>query len=167
MAAIAIIGMACEFPGAHSPEQLWQNVLAGRRHFRRAPKERLPPEYFDPDPATPGTSYADKMAVLDGWQFDPLEFRIPPVSFEASDMAHWLALYVARAAIQDSGIDLTAADRSRIGVVLGNTLTGEFSRSHNMRHRWPYTERSIRRVLDASGLDQAGALVDDVIGFLV
>nr|WP_294543324.1 type I polyketide synthase [uncultured Rhodopila sp.] len=155
MAAIAIIGMACEFPGAHSPEQLWQNVLAGRRHFRRAPKERLPPEYFDPDPATPGTSYADKMAVLEGWQFDPLEFRIPPVSFEASDMAHWLALYVARAAIQDSGIDLSAADRSRIGVVLGNTLTGEFSRSHNMRHRWPYTERSIRRVLDASGLDKA------------
>jgi enediyne polyketide synthase len=157
MAAIAIIGMACEFPGAHSPEQLWQDVLAGRRHFRRAPKERLPQEYFDPDPATPGTSYTDKMAVLEGWQFDPLEFRIPPVSFEASDMAHWLALYVARAALRDSGIDLNAADRSRIGVVLGNTLTGEFSRSHNMRHRWPYTERSIRRVLDASGLDQARA----------
>ena len=135
--------MACEFPGAHGPEELWQNVLAGRRYFRKSPKERLPPEYFDPDPTTPGTSYADQMAVLDGWQFDPLEFRIPPVSFEASDMAHWLALYVARAAIQDSGIDLHAIDRTRMGVVLGNTLAGEFARSHYLRHRWPYAERAI------------------------
>jgi len=28
--SIAIIGMACVYPGAHSPEQLWENVLAGR-----------------------------------------------------------------------------------------------------------------------------------------
>ena len=108
MASIAIVGMACEFPG---------RPFAGRalaKCSRRPPlssarrrRSGLPPEYFDPDPETPGTSYADQMAVLEGWQFDPLEFRIPPVSFEASDMAHWLALYVARAAIQQSGIDLT------------------------------------------------------------
>ena len=98
--SIAIIGMACEFPGAHSPEELWQNVLAGRRFFRKAPKERLPREYFDSDPLAPGKSYCDQMAVLEGWQFDPVEFRIPPVAFHASDLAHWLALYTARAAIR-------------------------------------------------------------------
>ncbi|MGE5894814.1 MAG: beta-ketoacyl synthase N-terminal-like domain-containing protein, partial [bacterium] len=32
--SIAIIGMACIYPGAHSPEELWRNVLAGRRYFR-------------------------------------------------------------------------------------------------------------------------------------
>jgi acyl transferase domain-containing protein len=159
--SIAIVGMACEFPGAHSPGELWENVLAGRRYFRKAPKERLPAEYFDPDPTTPGTSYIDQMAVLDGWCFDPLEFHIPPVTFEASDMAHWLTLYVARAAIRDACLDLQGVDRGRIGVGLGNTLTGEFSRSHNMRHRWPYTEKSIRRVLDRGGLsaDQASILL--------
>ena len=79
--SIAIIGMACEFPGAHSPEELWQIVLAGSRYFRKAPKERLPSEYFDSDPTAPGKSYCDQMAVIEGWQFDPIEFRIPPVAF--------------------------------------------------------------------------------------
>ena len=69
--------MACEFPGAHSPQELWQNVLAGRRYFRKAPKERLPSEYFDSDPTAPGKSYCDQMAVIESWQFDPIEFRIP------------------------------------------------------------------------------------------
>lgn len=110
-ASIAIVGIACEFPGAHSPEELWQNVLSGRRYFRKAPKERLPPEYFDPDLSAPEKAYYDQMAVIIGWQFDPLEFRIPPVTFRASDMAQWLALYVARAAIQDAGFRGAVADR--------------------------------------------------------
>ncbi|MGR3219671.1 MAG: beta-ketoacyl synthase N-terminal-like domain-containing protein, partial [Candidatus Anammoxibacter sp.] len=96
--SIAIIGMACVFPGAHSPEELWQNVLAGRRSFRKAPPERIPKEYFDPDPNVPGKSYCDQMAVITGWQFDPLEFRIAPVTVNASDIAHWLALYTAKEA---------------------------------------------------------------------
>ena len=144
--------MACEFPGAHSPQELWENVLAGRRFFRRAPPERLPPEYFDKDPDAPGKSYCDQMAVLTGWRFDPLAFGIPPVTVQATDLAHWLALDTARRAWRDAGLDLEAMDRTRIGVVLGNSLTGEFSRSHNLRFRWPYVERSLRRALAAESL---------------
>ena len=159
--------MACELPGAHSPEELWQNVLAGRRSFRKAPPERLPPDYFDPDPAAPGKSYCDVMAVLSGWSFDPVEFHIPPVTFAATDMAHWLALHTARAAIRSAGLKLDSLDRSRVGVVLGNSLTGEFSRSHNLRFRWPYVERSLRRACLANGLgeDAARKLIADARAF--
>ena len=79
---IAVLGMACQFPGAHSPEELWQNVLAGRRFFRKAPPERLPPEYFDPNPDAPGKSYCDQMAVLTDWSFDPVEFGIRKNDYE-------------------------------------------------------------------------------------
>ena len=147
--------MACEFPGAHSPEELWQNVLAGRRFFRKAPPERLPPEYFDPDPDAPGKSYCDQMAVLTDWVFDPVEFHIPPVTFQVTDMAHWLALYTARSAIRNAGLKLDSINRAHVGVVLGNSLTGEFSRSHNLRFRWPYVERSIRRALARGGMPEA------------
>jgi enediyne polyketide synthase len=104
------------------------------------------------------------MAVLEGWRFDPLEFGIPPVTFNASDMAHWLALYTARAAIRDAGLNLQAIDRTRIGVVLGNTLTGEFARSHYLRHRWPYVERAVRRALARSGFENSrtGKLLEAV-----
>jgi len=147
--------MACEFPGGHSPEALWENVLAGRRYFRKAPPERLPPEYFDADPDAPGKSYCDQMAVLTGWSFDPLEFRIPPVTFQATDIAHWLALYTAREAIRNAGLRLDSVNRARVGVVLGNSLTGEFSRSHNLRFRWPYVDRSLRRALRSSGVAES------------
>jgi enediyne polyketide synthase len=52
--AVAIVGMACEFPGAHSPRELWENVLAGRRFFRKAPRERLAAQYFDTNSAASG-----------------------------------------------------------------------------------------------------------------
>jgi enediyne polyketide synthase len=144
--------MACEFPGAHTPEELWQNVLAGRRFFRKAPLERMPPEYFDSNPEAPGKSYCDQMAVINGWRFDPVEFGIPPVTFHATDIAHWLALDTAQRALRGTGLDLEAVNRARIGVVVGNSLTGEFSRSHNLRFRWPYVERSLRRVLAREGM---------------
>ena len=162
--SIAVIGMACEFPGAHSPEELWQNVLAGRRYFRKAPPERLPSDYFDPNPEAPGKSYCDLMAVLDGWRFDPVEFRIPPVTFQTADMSHWLALSTARAAFRDARLSLENMDRSRIGVILGNSLTGEFSRSHNLRFRWPYVERSLQQALRRRGVgpEEARGLVADV-----
>lgn len=153
--------MACVYPGAHSPEELWQNILAGRRLFRKMPAERLPQEYFDPDPTIPGKSYCDQAAVITNWTFDPVAFRIPPVTVEASDLAHWLALSTGKAAIADAGLDLETLDRSRIGVALGNTLTGEFFRSHALRFRWPYVDRAIRRVLKSgtSDTDQVDALI--------
>ena len=34
---IAIIAMACVYPDANSPEELWENVLTQRRSMRRIP----------------------------------------------------------------------------------------------------------------------------------
>lgn len=136
--------MGCVYPGAHSPEELWTNVLAGRRYFRKAPPERMPAEYFDSDPSTPDKSYCDKMAVITDWEFDPVHFHIAPNTVRASDLTHWLALYTAEQALLDSAIDLDGIDRTRVGVVLGNSLAGEFSRAHYLRLRWPYIERALR-----------------------
>ena len=62
--SIAVVGMACVFPGAHSPEELFENILAGRRYFRKSPKERLPSEdYYDPDPLAPGKTYTDLIEI--------------------------------------------------------------------------------------------------------
>ena len=35
MSEIAIVGMACRYAEARSPRELWENVLAQRRSFRR------------------------------------------------------------------------------------------------------------------------------------
>ncbi len=149
--AIAVVGMACVFPGAHSPIELWQNVLAGRRAFRKAPAERLPLDsYYDPNPETPDKTYSDQIAVITDWIFNPAEFHIPPVTVEATDPTHWLALWTAREAFRDAGVSPAELGKSRVGVVLGNTLAGEYSRAVNLRFRWPFVERALRRSLDAA-----------------
>ncbi|HUR19938.1 MAG TPA: beta-ketoacyl synthase N-terminal-like domain-containing protein, partial [Vicinamibacterales bacterium] len=146
--SIAIVGLACLYPEARTPAQLWENVLAQRRAFRRIPDERLRREdYFSADPLTPDKTYAANAAVIEGYEFDRVAFKVVGSTYRSADLAHWLALDVASQALTDAGFaDATGLPRESTGVVLGNTLTGEFSRANLMRLRWPY----VRRVLDAS-----------------
>jgi len=57
--SIALVGMACVYPDANTPGELWENVLAQRRAFRRMPAERLRAEdYFSPDRNAPDRTYS-------------------------------------------------------------------------------------------------------------
>ena len=101
---IAIVGIACRYPDASSPAELWENVLAGRRAFRRIPDERLRLEdYWSPDPAAPDRFYARKAAVIEGFEFDRVKYKIAGSTFRTTDMTHWLALDTAARALEDAG----------------------------------------------------------------
>ncbi len=137
---IAIVGMACRLPDACCPGELWEMVLAKRRAFRRIPAQRLCTEdYVSPDRSCPDRTYVTQAAVLEGYEFDRLRFRISASSFRAAGLAHWLALDVASEAFEDAGFpDGQGLPRDSTGVLLGNTLTDEFARAELMRLRWPY-----------------------------
>lgn len=150
--AVAIVGMACQYPDADSPVALWENVLTQRRAFREIPPERLNlADYWSPDGSMPDRLYLRHAAVLEGYTFDRVRFRISGSTFRAVDPVHWLALDVAAQALADAGFtEGTELSREMTGVVLGNTLTGEVSRANVMRLRWPY----VRRVLDAALVEE-------------
>jgi enediyne polyketide synthase len=150
--AIAIVGMACRYPDAQSPAELWENVLAQRRAFRRMPDERLRlDDYYSADPTAGDSIYITQAAVLKNYEFDRTKFRVAGSTFRQSDLAHWLALDVAAQALDDSGFPAGAGlTHETTGVILGNTLTGEFSRANLMRLRWPY----VRRVVEAALVEQ-------------
>jgi len=148
---IAIIGMACHYPGAQDLRSFWENILTRRRQFRPFPDTRLPAsDYYDPDPAAPDKTYCRKAGLLDGFAFDPAQYRIPRSTFESADIVHWLALKVALASLDDAGFSKTSVPKERTGVILGNTLTGEYSRSEGMRLRWPF----VRRVVEKAALEK-------------
>ena len=154
--AIAVIGMGCHYPGADNLKQLWENILARRRQFRRFPDVRLPmSEYYDPDPKTPDKTYGTRAAVIDGFQFDWVGKRIPKTAFDSTDIVHWLALEVALKALENAGYSRQSVTTERSGVVLGNTLTGEHTRANTMRLRWPFVQRSLRAAAEAKGLPPA------------
>jgi enediyne polyketide synthase len=149
---IAIVGMACRYPDAKSPAELWENVLAQRRAFRRLPPERLRVEdYFSSDRNAPDRTYAAEAALIEGYEFDREKFKVVGSTFRSADLAHWLALDIAARALEDAGFsEGRGLPVESTGVVLGNTLTGEFSRANLMRYRWPY----VRRTLDATLQDE-------------
>ncbi len=150
---IAVIGIGCQYPGAHSPLQLWENIMARRRQFREMPDVRLPnSEYYDPDASVPDKTYQNKAAVLDGYQFDWLGKRIPKQTYESTDIVHWLALDTAIQALQDANYQKDNIPKEKTGVILGNTLTGEFTRSNQMRLRWPYVKKALRASARKKGL---------------
>src|SRR5262249_21157057 len=88
---------------------------------------------------------------IEGYEFDRVAFRVVGSTYRSADLAHWLALDVASRALADAGFaNGHGLVRDTTGVVLGNTLTGEFSRANILRLRWPY----VRRVVESALIEQ-------------
>src|SRR5205814_2200307 len=95
------------------------------------------------------STYVTHAAVIDGFDFDRLRFRISAETFRSVDPAHWLALQVASEAMEDAGFPAAAGlGTRRTSVIVGNTLTGEFSRAAALRLRWPYVRRVVAQTLE-------------------
>jgi enediyne polyketide synthase len=150
---IAIVGIGLRYPDATSPEELWENVLAGRRAFRRLPDERMnQADYWSADPHAPDRFYSSIAAVLRDFEFDRVKYKIAGSTYRSTDLTHWLALDTAATALADAGFPAAEGlPRRATGVVLGNSLTGEFSRANIMRLRWPYVRRTVAAALAAKG----------------
>ncbi len=150
--AVAVIGMACRYPDAKSPQELWENSLAQRRAFRRIPPERLRLEdYLSDDRRAPDRIYMGEAALIEGYEFDRVRYHVMGSTYRTADLTHWLALDVAAEALQNSGVVIEGAARETTGVIVGNTLTGEFTRAGLMRVRWPYVRRNVEAALQEEG----------------
>ncbi|MBV9445838.1 MAG: SDR family NAD(P)-dependent oxidoreductase [Streptosporangiaceae bacterium] len=160
---IAIVGLACEYPDASSPMRLWENALAQRRAFRRLPDERMRrADYCSPDRGARDRSYCEMAAVIEGYEFDRVAFAVAGSTYRSTDLTHWLALDVAARALADAGFaGGSGLPADATGVIVGNTLTGEFARANLMRLRWPYVRRTV-----AAALADEGWEADRVQSFL-
>jgi enediyne polyketide synthase len=160
---IAVIGIACRFPDADGAGPLWENVLAGRRAFRLIPDERMRLEdYWSADRAAPDRFYARKAALIEGYEFDRVGYKVAGSTYRTTDPAHWLALDMAGRALADAGFpEGEGLPRASTAVIVGNTLTGEFTRANVMRVRWPYVRHTLSTALLEHGWD-----ADEIAGFL-
>ncbi|MGA2031843.1 MAG: SDR family NAD(P)-dependent oxidoreductase, partial [Thermoguttaceae bacterium] len=118
---IAIVGMACRFPGAADLDAYWRLILDGREATGEIPPSRWnADEFYDASGELSGKMSSRWGGFVDDVdQFDPLFFGITPREARKMDPQQRLLLEVAWEALEQGGIAPERLSGSATGVFIG------------------------------------------------
>ncbi|NDU76792.1 acyltransferase domain-containing protein, partial [Actinomadura sp. DSM 109109] len=133
-ADVAIIGMACVFPGAGDTGRYWANIVGGVDAVTET--TRRDPEIHS-SPSGEGAKPPRRGGSIPGVPFDALAHGIAPGALGGVDPVQLLSLEVASRALADAGYADRPFDRSRTSVVFGAAGGGDLATAYGMRAMLP------------------------------
>ena len=136
---IAVIGMACIYPGARNIEEYWRNIILGKDCITEVPDERWNKElYYDAQSMNGDKSPSKWGGFIPRIDFDPMEFGIPPQSLAAIEPSQLLSLLVARQALEHAGYGGgdggdRATNRENVSVIIGAEGGNDLANNYGFR----------------------------------
>lgn len=120
--ALAIVGVACRFPGADTPDQFWENLRGHRNHITPMPASRR--AWFDYWQSRSGGNFKAALRAQ-GWlshieKFDYAYFGISKREARRMDPLQRLMLTVASEAVQSAGYHRDDLSGKSVGVFVGS-----------------------------------------------
>ena len=116
---IAIVGMACRFPGGEDLDAFWELLESGRSAVTDGRQDSGSWEGVAGDPKAAQASDRRGAFLERIDEFDASFFRIQPIDARGMDPQQRLLLETSWRAIEDAGIDPEALKGSRTGVYAG------------------------------------------------
>lgn len=107
---VVVTGLGAVTPCGNSPEELWENLLAGRHGFE------LAPWFAEQEPENLNVVARVK-------NFDPSEY-FDKKEQRRSDVIVQYAVYCTMKALADAGTDLKDLDPFRVGTIIGSGIGG-------------------------------------------
>lgn len=144
--AIAVIGMACLYPGSPDLEAYWANIVEGRDLVGEVPAERWSAaRYYQAGDAVADKSVSKWGGFIADTPFDPIPYGIPPQSLAAIEPVQLLSLEIASQALKDAGYHGGSSgsaggkwfDRERTSVIFGAESGMDLANQYNFRNLYP------------------------------
>jgi acyl transferase domain-containing protein len=118
---IAVIGMACRFPGGANPSDFWDFLVSGGDAVSEIPADRWnAADYYDPDPNAVGKMYTKYGAFLPNFDyFSPAFFGISPREAQFMDPQQRILLEVAWEALENAAVVPEHLSEQQVGIFVG------------------------------------------------
>ncbi|WP_420612239.1 SDR family NAD(P)-dependent oxidoreductase [Candidatus Spongiisocius sp.] len=163
---IAIVGMACRFPGADNLESFWQVLAEGRNTVTEgipgSGGVRLTDLFDDPERRNEACRFGAFVEGID--LFDAAFFRISPVEAELLDPQQRMMLEVSWQALEDAGIDPARLSGTRTGVYTG--ISNDEYRMMVVDALKPSEAAACLYALSGTNLNGASGRVSYVLGLM-
>ncbi|MGK5677013.1 type I polyketide synthase, partial [Micromonospora sp. URMC 106] len=136
---IAIVGMACAFPGATDAASFWANVVAGADAVVEVDPGRWDVDrYYSADDPRPGEKSPSRWGgFLAPVPFDPVAYGVPPAALGSIDPAQLLALVIAERALADAGYVDRPFPRAQTSVIFGAEPGADLATAYGLRALLP------------------------------
>ncbi|MEW6991527.1 SDR family NAD(P)-dependent oxidoreductase [Colwelliaceae bacterium 6441] len=119
--AIAVLGMAGQFPQANNIDEYWDNIAEGKNCISEITQKRWDVNrYYQEGAIVPGKTNSRWMGMLDEYDlFDPLFFTISPTEAESMEPQQRVFLQACWHSIENAGYNADDLSGSKCGVFVG------------------------------------------------